>query len=152
MILYVDEFQEEIVSEQFEVSQGLYNQQMHVNVQRNLREGVWVSKSGSGGEIQMCENLPSDGVILIMSGSDSQANESEIQERVRENVSEVRVNEHNSHLNESEAQERESESEVRVNEHDIQASEVTMTESKIHERVLEKLGATKVQVSTKVTL
>ena len=55
MILYVDEFQEEIVSEQFEESQGLYNQQMHVNVQRNLREGVWVrgwvSESENGGEI-----------------------------------------------------------------------------------------------------
>ena len=80
MILYVDEFQE-IVSEQFEVSQSLYNQQMHVNIQRNLRDGVWVSESGSGGVIQMCENLLSDGVILIVSGSNSQA--SKIQERVR---------------------------------------------------------------------
>ena len=168
------------MSEQFEESQGLYNQQMHVNVQRNLREGVWVrgwvSKSENGGEIQMSENLLSDGVILTVSESDSQVNESETQERVSESASEVRVNQHDSHLNESEIQERvsesaskdehdshsnesetqerlsESASEVKVNEHDIQVSEVTTSESEIHERVQEKSGVTEIQVSTEVTL
>ena len=69
-----------------------------------------------------------------------------------ESANEVRVNEHHSHLNKSESQERVNgrASEVRVSEHDIQESEPT--ESVICERVLEKLAATEILESVKVTL
>jgi hypothetical protein len=78
--------------------------------------------------------------------------ENETQERVSESASEVRVNEHHSHLNKSESQERVngSASEVSVSEHDIRESEPT--ESVIYERVLEKLAATEIPQSVKVTL
>lgn len=75
------------------MSQDLYNQLMDMNAQRNQKEGVWMSESESGGEIQMTENLV--GMVGIV--SESQVNET--QERESENVSEVRVNEHDSHLN-----------------------------------------------------
>ena len=134
MTLFVDLYQEEIVSEQFEASQVLYNQQMHVNIQRNLREGAWVSRrvseSQNGGEIETRKTkLVSNWVILTVSESDSQINVSETQERVSVSASEVRVS-----------------------EHDVQVSEVTVSESETHERVGERLGVNETQVNAELTL
>ena len=51
------------------MSQDLYDPQIHMNAQKNQSEGVWMSKSESGAEIQMSETLVSK--VGLVSESDS---------------------------------------------------------------------------------